>query len=93
MYYFNKNKIIKLDTKGFIWKTKKYMCILEILFERRAKIFKARLLCSWDFPARILEWNAIFSSRASSWLKDRTHVSCIVRNVLYHWANHLDHYL
>ena len=29
------------------------------------------------FPARILEWVVISSSRASSWFRDRTHVSCI----------------
>ena len=37
--------------------------------------------------ARILEWVAIFSSRASSWPKDETHVSgisCIGRQILYH---------
>ena len=26
-----------------------------------------RLLCPWDFPARVLEWVAIFFSRGSSW--------------------------
>ena len=39
--------------------------------------------------ARILEWVAIPSSRASSWLRDRSRVSCIScvgRWVLYHWA-------
>ena len=41
--------------------------------------------------ARILEWVAMPSSRRSSWPKDRTcisFVSCISRQVLYHW-----HYL
>ena len=37
--------------------------------------------------ARILEWVAISSSRGSSWPRDRTWVSCIGRQVLYHWAN------
>ena len=36
--------------------------------------------------ARILEWVAISSSRASSRPRDHTHVSCIGRQVLYHWA-------
>ena len=39
--------------------------------------------------ARILEWAAIAFSRGSSWPRDRTlvsHVSCIGRWVLYHWA-------
>ena len=40
----------------------------------------------WIFQARILEWVTISFSRGSSWLKDQTHVSCIGRRVLYHWA-------
>ena len=36
--------------------------------------------------ASILEWVAISFSRGSSWLRDRTHVSCIARCVLYHRA-------
>ena len=36
--------------------------------------------------ARILEWAAISSSRGSSWPRNRTCVSCIVRRILYHWA-------
>ena len=40
--------------------------------------------------ARILEWVAIFVSRASSWLKDWTLISrlCILhfKRILYHWA-------
>ena len=36
--------------------------------------------------ARILEWVAISFSRRSSLLRDRTCVSCIGRQVLYHWA-------
>ena len=36
--------------------------------------------------ARILEWVAISSSRGSSWLRDRTWVSCIGRLILYHWV-------
>ena len=36
--------------------------------------------------ARILEWVAMPSSRASSRPRDQTHVSCIGRRVLYHWA-------
>ena len=35
---------------------------------------------------RILEWVAISYSRGSSWPKDRTHVSCIGRWILYHWT-------
>ena len=36
--------------------------------------------------ARILEWVAIIFSRGSSQSRDRTHISCIGRWVLYHWA-------
>ena len=35
------------------------------------------------FQARILEWLAIFSSRGSSQPRDRTHVSCTGRWILY----------
>ena len=36
--------------------------------------------------ARVLEWVAIPSSSGSSPTTDSTHVSCISRQVLYHWA-------
>ena len=36
--------------------------------------------------ARILEWVVIFFSRESSQPKDLIGVSCIVRQILYHWA-------
>ena len=38
------------------------------------------------FQARILNWIAISYSRGSSWSRDRTHVSCIGRRILYHHA-------
>ena len=38
------------------------------------------------FQARILEWVAISSSRGYFRPRDSTHVSCIGRRVLYHWA-------
>ena len=38
------------------------------------------------FQARILEWVAIFYSRASSRLRDWTCISCTGRRILYHWA-------
>ena len=42
----------------------------------------------WISQARILEWVAISSSRASSWPKDQTHVSCVscTGRILYHLA-------
>ena len=36
--------------------------------------------------ARMLEWVAISFSRGSSWLRNWTHVSCIGRRILHHWA-------
>ena len=36
--------------------------------------------------ARILEWVAISFSRQSSWPRDQTHISCIGRQIVYHWA-------
>ena len=36
--------------------------------------------------ARMLEWFAISVSRGSSWPRNWTHVSCIVRWIIYHWA-------
>ena len=36
--------------------------------------------------ARILEQVAISFCRGASWPRDRTHVSCIGRRILYHWA-------
>ena len=39
-----------------------------------------------SFQARIPEWVDTHFSRGSSWSKDRTHVSCIGREILYHWA-------
>ena len=38
------------------------------------------------FQARILEWVAISFSRGSSQLRDGTLISCIGRQILYHWA-------
>ena len=42
-----------------------------------------RLLCPWDFQARILEWIAISSSRGPSWPRGQTksQVFCICRQV------------
>ena len=43
--------------------------------------------------ARILEKVAICFSRGSSWTKDQTHVLCIGRQILYHWATWEAHVL
>ena len=36
--------------------------------------------------ARILEWVAMLSSKGSPWSRNQTHVSCVGRRILYHWA-------
>ena len=36
--------------------------------------------------ARILEWVVISSLKGSFWLRDWTHISCIGKQILYHWA-------
>ena len=46
----------------------------------------ARLLIHGISQARILEWVVISFSRGSSWPRDWTYVSCIGRQILYHWA-------
>ena len=43
--------------------------------------------------ARILEWVAISFSRGSSQPRDWTHISCIGKWILYHWATREVYYL
>ena len=38
------------------------------------------------FQTRILEWIDISFSKGSSWPRNWTHVFCIGRKILYHWA-------
>ena len=45
-----------------------------------------RLLCPWDFPARILEWVAISFSRGSCQPSDGTWVSCTAGRFFTNWA-------
>ena len=51
-----------------------------------------RLLCPQIFQARILLWVVISSSRESSWPRDQIPVSCIGRQILYHWATREVHF-
>ena len=44
-------------------------------------LWPARLLCPCGIPARILEWVAISSSRASSHPRDQIHISCIAGRI------------
>ena len=47
----------------------------------------ATLLCPLGFfQARILDWVAFSFSRGSFPPRDQTHISCISRQILYHWA-------
>ena len=52
-----------------------------------------RLLCPWNFQGRILESVAISYSRRSSLPRVWTHVSCIGRQILYHFATWVAHYV
>ena len=45
-----------------------------------------QLLCSWYSPAKNIEVVSISSAKASSQPRDWTHVPCIGRQILYHWA-------
>ena len=45
-----------------------------------------RFHCSWDFPGKNTGVVAISYSRESSQSRDWPHVSCIDRQLLYHWA-------
>ena len=44
---------------------------------------------SMEFSAGRLEWVAISYSKGYSWPRDQTHVSCIGRWILYHWATRI----
>ena len=48
--------------------------------------WSARLLCSWDSLGKNTGVDCHFLLWESSWPRDRTHVSCIGRRILYHWA-------
>ena len=45
-----------------------------------------RLLCPWHYPGENAGAVAISSSRKSSQPRDQTCVSCISRQILYHWT-------
>ena len=64
-------------------------CSSRLTLLRPRGLYSSRLLCPWDFPARILEWVTISYSRGSSRPMDWTHVSWVSwtgRWILYHWA-------
>ena len=54
-----------------------------------------KLLCPWNWTARVLEWVAISFSRESSWPGDWTQVSCSASRCFTHWSTreaHLIHW-
>ena len=71
-----------------------------LLIRRPSCLIACMLTCVWLYDpsvssvhgisqARILDWVAISSSWGSSWPRDWTCISCgscIVRQILYHWA-------
>ena len=81
--FFSWSLSCKLERGGVVW------CLV-------AKLY----LTLWDLmvyippgssvhgilKAEILEWVVISSSRGSFWPRDRTHISCIGRQILHHWA-------
>ena len=78
-------RLVQLFFQG---KSKLLLFICSVMSDslRPHGLWFARLLCLWDFPARRLEWVAIFSSTGSSQPRDQTLVSCIGRQIIYHWA-------
>ena len=71
------------------------MCkhLFKLLLLSRVRLFCDPIDCSLPgssthgiSQARILEWVAISFSRGYSWPKDWCHVSCIGRQIPYHWA-------
>ena len=64
-----------------------------VLLLNRVQLFCNSMYCSppgssvyENLQARILECVAIPYSKGSSWTRDRTHVSCIGKQILYHCA-------
>ena len=62
------------------------VCVLSHLW--LWQLLPARLLCLFYriLQARILEWVAISSSKESFQPRNQTCISCIGRQILYHWA-------
>ena len=53
----------------------------------------SRLLCPWNSPGTILEWEAIPFSRESSWPRDQTRVSCTAGRFFTIWATREAQYI
>ena len=49
-------------------------------------LLRTRLLRHWDFPGKDTGVGCPFLLQGSSQPRDQTHLSCIGRGILYHWA-------
>ena len=87
------------NTKG-TWKEKRTICFAFVVrgscsvVSDSVTLWPARLLCPWNFQARILGWVAIPFFRGSSWPRARTCFSRTGWWVLYHlkhqgWSFHI----
>ena len=63
---------------GLLW----FCCKVRLLYDR-VDCSPPDFSVYGIFQARILEWVAISSSRESSWIRDRTRISCTGRWILY----------
>ena len=74
------------------------LALLLLIWSGHICMYVCVLHCVWLFvtlwivtvqgilQARTLEWVAMPSCRESSWPRDPTHVSCIAKRILHHWA-------
>ena len=62
-----------------------HQALLSMEFSMDTEWVEFQYLAGW-VPARILEWVAISLSRGSSWLRNRTPVSCIIGRFFTVWA-------
>ena len=84
-----------ISSKNTHW-LKLYVCMLSLfgcvqLLATLWTVVCQALLSMGILQARILVWVAISFSRGSSWPRDWTVVSCIGRQILYHWATREAH--
>ena len=81
---------LKYDTNESIYKSEsgkvKMLVAQSFLTLRPHGLYSTRLLCPWDFQARILEWVVIPFSRGSSWPRERTWISRIAGRFFTIWA-------
>ena len=68
----------------FIWLS--FMCARSVMSDSLQPygLSSARLFCPWDFSGR--NTGFLFPLRGSSQSRDQNGISCIGRQILYHWA-------